>query len=673
MNRSLASFTLAVLLSATLQAATINTTLTVTATGSLTGTSITVTGPATLTGGIGNGTFSGTLLLTSANAADYTITLTSGDKINGKITIPATALAGGPVTGASATVTGGTGAYAGATGSFPSLTGSGTLNTTNFSISLTFTGDGQIITGGGGGGPTGPPAPTITSVQNNYGLISPGLPNYGLAPSTLFFITGTGLANSTTDLISSASPGLPTTLNGVTVSVTAGGKTTPCPLYYLSATQIDAVLPGGTPVGNATITVTNNGATSAAFTIPVVQSAFGILGYNGSLAAAYDGNNNLITATNAANPNQVIALWGSGVGADPNDDDKLYPQKQDDLTTIPMQAFIGGVPATIAYRGRSGFPGLDQVVLTVPATAPTGCYVSLAIVSGNMVSNSVTIPIAASGKTCSDSGTALGSDTLTNLSGKTTIKEGVVGVSQTTTITAAGTNTTNSVFGSFQSVSGFAASAGANQVSLGSCVVYNSLSSGTTASTGTVVGLDAGASISVTGPAGSLSLTPLTLLGTALAGFYGPPGGTTPASFLPTGGGAFTFDNGSGGKDVQHFNVTITLPAAFTWANASQVGPVTRGAGSDGNMDRRRGRDVRLDYRKLHRDHQCQASDRHVQLPGAAQRRTVHGAPVGAAGIAFRQRVTGSRGFHQYAIVHGFGSGPGRGVWRKSDVEVAVV
>ena len=139
--------------------------------------------------------------------------------------------------------------------------------------------------------------------------------------------------------------------------MTAGGKTTPCPLYYLSATQIDAVLPGGTPVGNATITVTNNGATSAAFTIPVVQSAFGILSYNGSLAAAYDGNNNLITATNAANPNQVIALWGSGVGADPNDDDKLYPQKQDNLTNIPMQAFIGGVQATTRISRQVWIPG----------------------------------------------------------------------------------------------------------------------------------------------------------------------------------------------------------------------------------------------------------------------------------------------------------------------------
>src|SRR5438045_1195147 len=123
MNRSLASFTLAVLICTGAHAATINTTLTVTkATGSLTGTSITVTGPATLTGGIGNGTFKATLALTGATDADFTIALTSPDTITGKITIPAQVLLGASTSGISATVTGGTGAYAGATGSFPTLT-----------------------------------------------------------------------------------------------------------------------------------------------------------------------------------------------------------------------------------------------------------------------------------------------------------------------------------------------------------------------------------------------------------------------------------------------------------------------------------------------------------------------------------------------------------------------
>ena len=531
-------------------------------------------GQVTLTN-IGSGTMAAPSLTADAQgnySGAFTITLTGGGgsgTINGRLDIPASALVavaiGGTISG-SATVLGGT--YSGGVtgGGFPTLSGAGTFTPTG-AISLSFSGDGTVITGTGGGG--GTPTPTIETVQNNFGLISPGLPNYGIAPSTLFFVRGTSLSNTTTALLSSADPGLQTTVNGVTVTVTAGSTTLQCPLYYVLPTQVAAVLPGATPLGNATITVTNNGATSAAFPIVVVQSAFGILSYNGSLAAAYDANNAIITASNAANPNQVIALWGSGVGYDPADDDKLYPQKQDNLTNIPMQAYVGGVQATIAYRGRSQYPGLDQVVLTIPGSVPTGCYVSLSIVSGNIVSNSVTIPIAASGRTCSDSNSAVTPDLFQSLSGKTTIKVGVLTVSQTTT----GANKENTVGGFFESVTGIGGIQGFTPVSIGSCLV----SVASIGSLPAITGLDAGSSISVNGPAGSLTLSPVSVP-VSLVGFYSPPS-TVPGTFIPSSGGVFTFDNGAGGKDVQHFNTTLTLPAAFTWSNAATIASVSRAQG----------------------------------------------------------------------------------------------
>lgn len=556
-------------------AATINTTLTVNATGSISATGgINATGTANLSG-IGQGTFTGSLPLTPGSdgklTAQFTITLANGDTIRGTISIPAQAL-GGSATG-SATITGGTGAYNGATGSFPNLTAAVSITTFN----LTFSGAGQIITGGGGGGPT---PPSITTVENNYGGIAPGLPNYGIAPGAIFYVKGDTLSTTTSDgLISSASPGLPTTQSGVTVKVTSGTTTVDCPLYYLSPKQINAVLPGTTPTGSATLTVTNSNGTSAAFPITVVQSAFGFMNYNGSLAAVYDTNFALLTATNAANPGQAVVFWGSGLGRDAANDDRLYPQKQNDLTGIPMTAYVGGVQATIAYRGRSQFPGLDQVVLTVPAGVPTGCYVSVALVSGNIVSNSVTMPIAASGRTCSDAGSTLPPDTLSGLAGKTTIKTGLLFAAQTTSITSRGTSTDNSIAGMFQSFTGgVSGSSVGNQVSMGSCVVYYPTSD-TGTSTGTLTGLNAGSSIVVTGPSGSLNLTPLNVPGISLAGFYAPPNGQVPTAFIPTGGGSFTFDNGSGGPDVGHFNATLTLPLPFSWTNAASISTISRAQG----------------------------------------------------------------------------------------------
>ena len=406
------------------------------------------------------------------------------------------------------------------------------------------------------------------------------------------------MANTTTALLSSADPGLQTTVSGVTVTVTAGSTTLQCPLYYLSPTQVDAVLPGTTPVGNATITVTNNGGTSAAFPIVVVQSAFGILSYNGSLAAAYDANNAILTASNAANPNQVIVLWGSGVGYDPADDDRLYPQKQDNLTNIPMQAYVGGVQATIAYRGRSQFPGVDQVVLTIPGSAPTGCYVSLSIVSGNIVSNSVTIPIAASGRTCSDSNSGLTPDIFQSLSGKTHDQaRDPDRHSVRPTSPAQPRAPTMASSDLFKALPGLQVHRASNQVSIGSCLVSTNVDSSSPSSV-TITGLDAGASISVAGSGGSLTMSQLSVPGVSLAGFY--------LSVRYRSGHVHSFQRRSiyvrqrrrrQGRAAFQRHLDAARGFHMVQRLASCVGQPR--AGSERDMDGRRGRVVRRHHRKF--------------------------------------------------------------------------
>jgi uncharacterized protein (TIGR03437 family) len=432
----------------------------------------------------------------------------------------------------------------------------------------------KFVTFGGTGGTTGGSGPTISSVMNNYSAIAPGQPNYGIAPGSLFFVTGSGLATTTTALQDSRSPGLQTTLQGVTVTVVVGGSTLTCPLYYLSPTQIDAVLPDNTPSGTGTVTVALNGVNSNAFTITVVQSAFGIINYNGTLAATYDASNVIITNFNSANPGQTIVVWGSGVGGDPQNDGKIFPQKQDNLTSISMQVYIGGISATILYRGRSQFPGVDQIVVTIPGNVPTGCYVSLAVVSGSpaVVSNSATIPIAASGKTCSDSDTVLSPSVLQNLSGKSNVKSGALFLGQTTQIGGGTPTVTSSVGGIFTSVSNYSSSVGTNVVSIGSCIVHFATTGSASATT---TPLDAGSGIVVSGPQGSVTMTQLSLAGTTLYTAF-----PIAANFIPSSGGTFTFDNGSGGMDVGHFNTSLPFPQNFQWTNQATVTTIDRTQGA---------------------------------------------------------------------------------------------
>jgi uncharacterized protein (TIGR03437 family) len=96
------------------------------------------------------------------------------------------------------------------------------------------------------------------------------------------------------------------------------GTTTQPLIYYLSPGQIDAVLPSATPVGTGTITVTTSAGTSTAVPIQVVQSDFGLLTVNNGTGpvAGFDANNEgaLLGYSAAANPGEILELWGTGLG-----------------------------------------------------------------------------------------------------------------------------------------------------------------------------------------------------------------------------------------------------------------------------------------------------------------------------------------------------------------------
>ena len=205
----------------------------------------------------------------------------------------------------------------------------------------------------------GPP-PFITQIQNNYSFLVPGVPNYGIAPGSIFVVEGQNLnGNQTPVLQSSAAPGLPYTLNQTSLSVTVNGVTTTPALYYATDAAVAAVLPSGTPVGMGTLTANYNGNSTTA-QIQVVPSAIGLdtlYGSGSGAAVVTDSKFNVLDLTNSALPGEAITLWGSGLGADTSNDDRTYPQIQNNLTEIPIRAYIGGISANVLYRGRSPYPG----------------------------------------------------------------------------------------------------------------------------------------------------------------------------------------------------------------------------------------------------------------------------------------------------------------------------
>jgi uncharacterized protein (TIGR03437 family) len=436
---------------------------------------------------------------------------------------------------------------------------------------------------GGGGGTSG--GPTVSGLSNNYSGLPSGVPSYGIAPGSLFIIYGSDLSDpGAPKLQSSAAPGLPTTLNHTSISVTVNGKTTTPAIYYTSPTQVAAVLPSTTPAGTGTITVTYNGQASNAATIVVPASAFGmdtLYGTGAGPIVATVGAT-VILPTSSASPGQTVTIWGSGLGADTANDDKTFPLKQDNLKNA--QVFIGDVSATVTYAGRSQYPGVDQVNVVIPSGV-SGCGVSVAVVANGKVSNFGTLPINAGGGVCADPQLGITGTDLQQLGGKTTVRSGSITLFQdtspkldlglTTGITpkAQTFQTIYEAGAFFSSTTGSSFASGSSFVSFGSCIV--TFSTTPTGGGGTVTsnGLDAGNPITMKGGGQTVQLTEPSFNGKLSVGDYAEQL-TTPL----VGGSAYTF-TGPGGKDVGPFTATINFPIPLTWTNETSISAVTESQG----------------------------------------------------------------------------------------------
>ena len=328
-------------------------------------------------------------------------------------------------------------------------------------------------------------SPTIGAVVNNYSGITTGLPNYGIAPASIFIIYGSDLSDPLPLAFqSSLPPGLPTTLNHTTISVTVNGVTTHPAMLYAIPTQIAAVLPSTTPVGSGTITVTYNGQSTPATPIQVTASGFGLGTLNGAGSGgviATDLNYRLITPTASAAPGQIIVLWGSGLGADTKNNDRTYPNQQDNLNNATV--YIGGVSSKVVYAGRSQFPGVDQIDVTVPEIGggfQGGCGVSVAVLAAKIVSNFGTLPVNPGNGVCADSIYGIDGSQLDAIGSQGTVKGGNITLSQGSQPSsdfamfkpaAESFTTSYQANANFNSTTGAASIGGASFLSLGNCIV----------------------------------------------------------------------------------------------------------------------------------------------------------------------------------------------------------
>ena len=442
------------------------------------------------------------------------------------------------------------------------------------SLSLQYT----TYTATGGGGP----APSVTAIENAATNIPPGLPNSAIAQGALFVVKGSNLGPATLAIATS----FPLTINLATtiVEVTVGNTTVNAILYYTLATQVAAILPSNTPVGNGTLTLIYNGQVSNKAPITVVANNIGVFTLNttgsGDAVATLPATNTVVSPTNAPNPGETVTLWGTGLG--PVTGDETHPAVGGDMPNIPLRVFIGGKPANILYRGRNACcSGVDTIYVTVPQGL-TGCANSVIMQIGNLVSNATTIPIGTNGRNCQPISQNPTIITQGTFSAGGLDLERIVEITPAIGTFPGSTTKMDSVAGSFEKVTVSSSSTPpqGSQIdinSYGSCTVATSTADQkppASTSTSTIQWLDAG-NITVAGPGivGSTQLAKTTTGGIIV---YGANLDMTATTF---GAGTYTF-TGAGGPDVGPFTASFNAPPPFVWTNQSSLATITRANGA---------------------------------------------------------------------------------------------
>jgi uncharacterized protein (TIGR03437 family) len=221
------------------------------------------------------------------------------------------------------------------------------------------------------------------------------------APDEYISIFGPQLASATT--IASTVP-LPTTLAGSSVTVTdSKGATQPAAMHFVSASQVNCILPSTIAPGPITLTLAKPDGTSATVTMRSEPTSPGLFSANANgmgVAAAFY----VRASAGGQQPAQLIsqcASDGTNCSATPID---LGPSSDQVVLELfgtglrhrtSMQAVtatIGGFPATVLFAGAGGgYAGLDQVNVLVPRDLIGKGEVPIVLTVDGKQANSVTV------------------------------------------------------------------------------------------------------------------------------------------------------------------------------------------------------------------------------------------------------------------------------------------
>jgi uncharacterized protein (TIGR03437 family) len=192
------------------------------------------------------------------------------------------------------------------------------------------------------------------------------------AAGGLISIFGTSLAKISNDISGWQGTNLPTTFDGV--KVTIGGKN--APLLYVSPGQINAQVPVDVAAGPQPVIVTSPNGASTATNITIAATAPAVFADLSDPARAIVEHQNfqLVGPDAPAKAGELLIIWATGLGqttpAMTTGALVSFPPQAD---TAPVTVTIGGQDARVVYSiAAPGAVGIYQIAVTMPSGVTVG-------------------------------------------------------------------------------------------------------------------------------------------------------------------------------------------------------------------------------------------------------------------------------------------------------------
>jgi len=227
-----------------------------------------------------------------------------------------------------------------------------------------------------------------TFVENGASLSADAIG--ALSPGLIFTLKGTGLGPTAAagGIIDSSTGKVSTSVQGVQVLV----HNVPCPLLYISATQINAIAPFA--LANVTqpvaVQAVYNGVPGNVIYMPVAATAPGIFSFDDGAGqgAILNQDGSVNGASNPAARGSVVQIFATGGGqtvpAGVDGAISTEPLGQIPAPAAKVTLTIGGVTATLDYAGSlpQGVAGALQINAVVPASVTPGSAVPVVLTIG---------------------------------------------------------------------------------------------------------------------------------------------------------------------------------------------------------------------------------------------------------------------------------------------------